>query len=302
MGAAIRAMKKLLVIADMPGWAFDRIYKGLKNNCVDWSVDVFYLNTSQSDPGLLNYDLILYLCDNFPDPIVHWVRQGLPKERVVMAIRSEVTHPLYNNKNILLQLCEGLIASNEMLYERFKCMHNNVFLAEGGVDTDFYSYKKKRKTDDINVGWAGSTGVFDREFRGLDIIQEACDLAQVKFNPALKEVRMRSPEEMVEYYHNDIDIYVEMSKGAGRQNGLVEAGSCGIPIISYKCGIAKQLIKQGVNGFIIEERDSKLLAELITKTLNDYDNLAFNIRESIVEGWSWKLHAKKFEKAFNSLA
>lgn len=294
-------MKKLLVIADIPGWAFDRIYKGLKKNCVDWDVGVYYLNLQQAVPDLQNYDLILYLCDNFPDPVIHLVKQGIQKEKILMAIRSEVTHPLYDRKDILSQVCIGLITANEMLYERFKNMHNNVFLAEGGVDTDFYSYKKRELSNDIRVGWSGSTGVFDRKFRGLDVIEESCELANVKFNPALKEIKLRTPEEMVEYYHNDIDIYVEMSESAGRQNGLVEAGSCGVPIISYNCGIAKQLIKQGVNGFIADQRDPVLLADLIKKIIKDYNNLSLNIRDSIVESWSWKIHAKKFEEIFNSL-
>jgi len=119
----------------------------------------------------------------------------------------------------------------------------------------------------------------------------------MEFIPAISAERMRTPAEMVEYYHNDIDIYVDMSKSAGRQNGLIEAGSCGLPIIASKCGISEQLIENRVNGFLVDRNINSLKPALLS-TLINYIALSDKIYNTIQDKWSWKVHAKLFEKAF----
>lgn len=293
--------KKLLVICDVKNWAFDRIYQGLNKYCEEWQVDAFYLNERNKQVNLNSYDLIYNLPDNFLGHIQQWYSQGLNPNKVVQGIRSEVNLPIYEKSDMLNSYFRSLLCSNDKLFKRFEFKHRDVYLAEGGVDTDFYSYKKRKAPKNkVRVGWAGSTGVFDRNFRGLDIIQSACNLLDFEFVPALKEIRQRTPDEMVKYYHNEIDIYVEMSKSAGRQNGLVEAGSCGVPIISNVCGIAQQLIEPGINGLLSVRNvdDLKLALEII---MSDYEYFSKNVRESIEHEWSWKVQAKKFEAIFNNI-
>ena len=292
-------MKNILVVADIKGWAFDRIFNGLKKNSTGWNIDVYYLNLDPLKKDFTKYNLVLYLCDNFLNPIFYWLQNGhLTKEKILLAIRSEVTHDLYNNISLLNKVCKALITSNNRLYDRFEKLHQNVFLAEGGVDTDFFTFKHRELPQKLRVGWSGSTGVFNRSFRGLDIIQNACDKLDFIFNPALKETKMRSLQEMKEYYHNEIDLYVEMSESAGRQNGLIEAGACGVPVISYNCGIAKELINNE-NGIILYNRDSNTLAEAIKTVMNNYSTMSSKIRSTIEENWSWKKHTTNFENIFN---
>ena len=298
-------MKKVLVVADTKGWAFDKIYKGLHKNCAEWDVEVSYLYHPRAI-NFKNYNLILYLCDNFPNPLIQWINQGLvPKEKVMLAVRSHVTHPLYNHANLLDEICTTLVVSNESLFKRFKDMHPRVRLASGGVDTDIYTYKERNwdlHASTIRVGWSGSIGVFNREFRGLDIIEEACKDCGFAFNPAISQDRMRTEEEMVTYYRDEIDIFVEMSKSTGRSNGLVESGSCGVPVISYNSGIAEQLIGiNNKNGVLLQERTFELLSVGLSVVLNNYDEYSKNIRKEIEKNWSWKHHATIFETIFNDV-
>lgn len=41
--------KKVLVVADVPDWAFDKIYKALDKSCEEWEVDVAYITTKSID-------------------------------------------------------------------------------------------------------------------------------------------------------------------------------------------------------------------------------------------------------------
>lgn len=284
-------MKKVLVVADERGWAFDKIYKGLKANCSLYEINVLYLNDSNDvNHDIMSYDAVLYLCDNYPLPLIEWVNRGLSKEKVILAVRSDVKHPLYESKSLLDQVCSALVVSNEAQFERFKDMHKYVSIASGGVDTEKFAYKERKDPELKNfiVGWAGSIGVFDAKFRGLDIIQQACDELGIVFKPALAQERKRTEDEMVKYYHDEINLYIDMSETAGRQNGLVEAGSTGLPIISYNAGIAEEMIRDDECGVVVNERTVEAVKTAIMKIAIEYEKYSKAIRNEIWDFWSWQ--------------
>ena len=295
-------MKKVLVIADIPGWAFSRIYEGLKKNQKQIQFDVWFLLT-ENPPDFSQFDYVLNLPDSWLNHVMDLrVQNSISREQLIQAVRSEVDLPMYDSPKHLDMLCGTLLVSNQKLYDRFKDKHPNVILWQGGVDTDFFEFKERTLPEPINrivkVGWSGSVATFDAQFRGLDIIEKAVNVFEgaLVFEPALKEDKFRTMDEMKEYY-NSIDIYVEMSKSAGRQNGLVEAASCGIPIISYNCGIASELIEDGVNGFILHDRDENALAHTLLNILyaKVYNAFSNNIRKTVEENWSWEKFTNDFE-------
>lgn len=293
-------MKKVLVIADCKGWAFDKIYRGIKKNVTDWQVDVHYTDKSHLIPHQ-PYHVVLYLPDHIPSLIFS---NRIPKHKLIWAIRWGVTinEPIYNNKDALTGAASILAASNNVVADRFRNYHPNIWVAPGGVDTDtFYFAKQVPLHNPIRVGWAGSTGK-GKDYRGVRIIEEACKQLGYIWNPAIKEKRKRNEQEMVKYYHDEIDIYVELSKDAGRQNGLVEAGSCGLPCITSDVGIASQLIRQGENGFICDRT-----VESLKPCLEKYRDPALAnhcgkwLRRDIEKQWSWKKQAVIFRDMFESL-
>src|SRR4030043_387575 len=191
--------KKVLVVADAEWWVFDKIYRGIRDNISDWDVSVHYTKKSRNI-NHSKYSVVLFLCDYQYQLIFE---NNIPREKLILAIRSNVRHDFYNNsKN------------------------------------------------------------FGAEFRGLNIVKSACEKLNFIFNPAIREEKLRSEDEMVKYYHDEIDIYVDMSIAAGRQNGLLEAGSCGLPIISSRVGIADSLIIDGENGILCDRNVNELVNAL----------------------------------------
>lgn len=71
-----------------------------------------------------------------------------------------------------------------------------------------------------------------------------------------------------EYMRNS--IYVMSSKYEGFPMVLLEASSFGLPLISYacKCG-PKDIIENGINGYLIEQNDEKGLANAICKLIEN---------------------------------
>jgi len=294
--------KKLLVVPDIPNWAFDKIYKNLKKLLTNWDVYVHYTSGKNPQDNLAThkkFDLIFYLSDYDLRPLI---KANIPKHKVILGIRSKVKDDIYNSPKRLQRLVGGLSVPNQQLYERFKDSHPIVELTPGGVDTKLFcpisTASPERK---ITVGWAGSkNNMHVKGFRGLELITAACKRVGYLFKPALKEVKHRNEREMASYYQNDIDIYVDASISAGRQNGLVEAGACGKPLISTRVGIAEQLIKDRINGVLVDRNINSIAQGLVNIT--PYINLfGERIREEIEENWSWEKHVPKFENLFSEV-
>jgi len=292
-------MKSVLVIADYKGWAFENIYNGLKTNLINWHVEVFYQfsKSNKLSKKLKDYDLILYLCDF---DLTFLIKNKIPKEKVILAIRSNVTAPIYNSPSIIKSLAGTIAASNKSIYDKFSKEYDNVYLLPGGVDTERFVYTKKIPGNPVIVGWAGSRDNFGSEYRGLSLLEESCKSIGAIFNPALREVKYRTHYEMVKYYNEEIDIYADVSIAAGRQNGIIEAGSCGRPVLSTRAGISENLLGNNEYGILVD-RDKKSISDAIKLLISNYDDYSVKISRRIDDLYSWKYQSKLFENCFNEV-
>ncbi len=292
-------MKSILIIADYRGWAFEKIYFGLKKHLIDWNIEILYQfsKNNKLTKGIKKFDLILYLCDfdlNF------LLKNKLDRNKVILAIRSHVTNPIYKTQNIIKSLTNTIATSNQYLYEQFSKNYRNVYLLPGGVDVDIFSYSEKNPSNPLVLGWAGSRDNFGSEYRGLEVIEDACKHMGIKFNPALREVKYRNQNEMVSYYRNEIDVYIDLSIAAGRQNGILEAGASGRPVISTKVGIAESLLDNNKYGILVD-RSKESICSAIEKIYEEYQKYSVDISNRVNDLYSWKSQAILFENCFNEV-
>lgn len=285
---------KALIVADVSGWVFDYFGKALQKYCKGWKIDIVYGRKCKYKFKHKPYRIVFFMVDVRPDKLI---KAKIPKEKVIIAARSDVTKSsFYKESCELRKYCTCVAVANKSLESFFNGKIDRVRLAEGGVDHNLFYYLSKKMANPPVVGWAGSTKYFDKGYRGVDVLRRACKELGYRFFPAIKEVKYRTQEQMVKYYQS-IDIYVDLSRGAGRQNGLLEAGASGKVLISTRVGIAEQLITDGENGFLTDREHIK---ETLKKAVAF--NLGRKMRDEIEKNWTWEAHALKIEAIFNEVA
>jgi len=297
---------KILYICDVPNWAMDNNGKALQKYGRN-SYDIRYGKADKyrtAFNGLNKYDLVIYSTDIRPDKII---KASVPKDKLIMLIRCDVFRLCSKGRNNFYKYStpadrkvSAFMIANEYLYEKVRAIHTiPCYYAPGGVDLCRFKKKARVWGNPPRVGWAGSHKFFGPKLRGTDLVEQACAELKYTWNPAIKEVRHRNSDEMAQYYQNEIDIYIDASETAGRQNGLLEAGACGLPLITTTTGIGRELIEEGAA--IPVERTVESICEALHEAWwkrEKYSRKAYN---HICDKWSWKRHVEWWEQIFEGV-
>jgi len=90
----------------------------------------------------------------------------------------------------------------------------------------------------------------------------------------------------------------------GLPKSLLEAASCGRPIVTTDVPGCREIVQDGVNGYLVPSKDPDLLAEALSRLLTDRklrEVMGLKGREFVERGFSAEIVAIKTEKIWNSL-
>jgi len=295
-------MKNILLIADTPGWIFERHCNEIKKRLPQYNIDIkFSWTESPYNYKYDQYNVVYQL-----DPMgIGGLRP--PSEKTILGLRNEF---MYNNadensihnfyKSQIEPRCTIFHVVNKNQYNKFKKYSNKLYLVQHGVDTDCFKKKNKEKHKKLVIGCSGNAQSSGE--KGFNFVEEACrntdcDLLTAKQNLYNGHL---NKEQMADYY-NKIDIYVCMSKTEGLNNCIMEAGASGVPVITTKTGAVEEMITNNVNGFIIDRNvhdlsDRILLFKNHIDKIEEFGNL---FMENIRKNWSWNTKINEYNDLFN---
>jgi len=105
-------------------------------------------------------------------------------------------------------------------------------------------------------------------------------------------------------YLNASDLFVLPSRFEGLSNSLLEAMACELPVISTSVGGSVDIIKDGVNGLLVDIDNEDHLIQAISKVLKDSslaNNLGKNARQTIIERCDLDKIAEEYLELYRKL-
>lgn len=282
-------MKRILNVADRPGWAIDRLAKPMAQ--MYDNVDVVYFNASRDrfvDTGFTDseevepydykkcngYDIVHFhsakaaLCNVGKEEFRH-IDKISKKVRKILHVHTE---RLSDFNGLDLDVFDDFICPTKYVYYRFLNKYGGekkkrVHLVPQGVDLKKFQYQFKDPNEKA-IGFVGNIV----EHKGFDILAQAVGIAGfnmigcgfitngniyargLRACDNLKFVSFLPEQQMGDFYAR-MDMFVCLSRPYIETGPLpvLEAMACGVPVVSSEVGWAKDWCEHGRNIWFLEK-------------------------------------------------
>ena len=262
--------------------------------------------------------------------LVQWVVKTYNIPYIVTEHASGFSRNIYNDKelfyakNIFLESKANLCVSNELkqLLESKFCI--NFEYLPNSVDTDFFKMGnrvdkrgKQEKLNFINIAFMNKNKnqkllieAFAKAFEchknvyltivGNGIEYESLDALIEKFNMQnqIKLYGVANRKEVLELLQSS-DAFVLSSKHETFGVVLIEAMSCGLPVISTKSGGPESIIVDDKIGILVDNNIDSLVSGLVKTYDTDYNNVY--IRNYVIQEFSSETISKKLIEIYEEI-
>jgi glycosyltransferase involved in cell wall biosynthesis len=228
-----------------------------------------------------------------------------------------------------IQASDVIMTVSKSIAQELREYHLNpdeVIIVGNGIDEKFFFPKKRKSQNDKKyILFAGSMdrekGLFDLVDCGRYICSERSDISFIlagsgrDLNKLKRKARKAGlqdrfkflgqveKDQLVKLYQN-ATLFVLPSYHEGLPTVLLEAMSCGLPVIATDVRGNRDVISDGENGILVPQRAPKKLAEAIRNLLDDEKTkktLSENARKTIEEKYTWEAVSSKFLRCYESL-
>lgn len=124
----------------------------------------------------------------------------------------------------------------------------------------------------------------------------------IKENKADSYIFTPGSKKNVEDYLRQADLYVSASKTEGLPLSILEAMACGLPVVATDAGGTRDIVKDGINGFLIEVDNEVEMKEALQQLINNKQlrkACSAKSRE-IAEQWSVEKCTQGYEMLYES--
>lgn len=104
--------------------------------------------------------------------------------------------------------------------------------------------------------------------------------------------------------YNACDVIIVPSRRENLSNVIMEALSCGTPVVCFDIGGNSDMVEHKINGYLAKPFDTSNLAKGIDWVLNseNYDELCKNAREKVVREFDYSVVAKRYIELYQEIS
>lgn len=288
-------MKKILLVPDCEGWAFDNRAHVLMRYIEGYEFDkVYWKDMPVKDYS--EYDLIYYMGFYMIGTTRDKAKEYYRKEKTVTSMTGLVNWTL-NDALPFFEKAKAVSVMNERFAEMLRDkISAKVFITSNGVNTELFKPISCIPDGTFNIGWTGNKSHTGKRVAELQEIVNSIEGAKLIIQDRSEKV----PHYMMPDFYNKLDCYCCPSVSEGSNNAVLEAMACGIPVISTPAGNARELLSDG-EGILIKD-DLSDLREAIRFIQREFDfrmTAKIKARNRILKDWSWEKRVKNYKEFFD---
>lgn len=199
----------------------------------------------------------------------------------------------FDKKSDFFKLFNIPIDKKIILCPRRLVMKNGIIYAAESI-----KYIKEKIGEDFIMIFTGNKGSL------ADIIKKIIERDETIKNALFLE---SIQHDQMKYLYNISDVVIIPSinyKGLEEATSIsaLEAMACCVPVIASKIGGLKEIIDDTKTGYLIQQKNSKKLAEKISEVLNeDQSELKYNARKYVENNCSHVQRAREYIKIINNM-
>ncbi len=254
--------------------------------------------------------------DNMPVKSFHFLVVKLLSGRLLNAERA-----LLNSANVITAV--SLSCATEI--REYHLINKEITVVSNGVDSAFFVPAKNKDTDNPYILYSGRL----ETRKGLATLVESAKFVCKQYpntnfmlvgkgtiGDYLKKMASRLSLEnnfhfvghvsdrnkLLQYYQSST-VYVLPSYYEGLPTALLEAMSCGIPVVATNVEGSSEVINSGETGLLVSPRDPEKLAEAILKLLDNEElrkQVGLKAREHIKNNYDWEIITDRIEEIYKS--
>lgn len=236
------------------------------------------------------------LCD------VRLLATPIPLDKLAIAINNEkwTDDGVEKTYNTYLRGARAITCCNDYILNEFKKVYSNCFKVTQVVDESIFKILRKemvsnRVNRSIKVGWSGN---YNNPIKNYDLVKKSCSAAGVK----LYKEKELSRIDLAKWYNN-LDLVVCASKSEGGPALLLEAGAIGIPIVTTRVGLAREIVSDGQNGLFVQEnaKDIALKIKTLARNVGLRKELSKNLHKDILSNWTYNSRLYEIESVLKEI-
>jgi len=288
-------LKRVLILIDEYGWAFDFVSRGIVKHSTAFDYTVKRWN--EVNKGDQDFDVVFvfnYDTWNFTGGRRMW----LGKAKKCIGVRTSSPDP-----RLVPQVphFRAIGCNSSKTYNMLKTLYpdaDNIYFTPNGVDTEIFQ-PTPRSGETFKLGWAGSA---ERPCKRVHLTRQLNYPTRIMCRRWGKYFTKGVSRRPMQRFYAGIDCLVHTSNVEGMTSVAIEAASCGLPIVSTDVGDmgqlveAKWLVPIEPDEVVVREMSKRL--DVLKEDVKLRHKTGERNRREILENWDWRHRVTGYEEMF----